>query len=251
MTSRSAGKQMIAAVDARGEGNKPSLKQAPAWASPGYLLPAIEHIAKFQEDKDQKRRVVIHAHLALQEQIINKDVPLLQAVLPVEFVPCSSRARATTSPSAGPSVHGIDRRRCSTSQGVQRLEQILDWTKDRRRFARSLPQLESPAVGTGPIRQRNRALSRRTTSASIVRTSADRTRTSSWSITRCSSLTCAAGSRLRRASAYDAVILDEAHTIEDVASSASASPRRVISGLPHQPSLYRPPTERPARFIAG
>ena len=60
----------------------------------GYLLPAIEHIAKFREDKDQKRRVVISTHtIALQEQIINKDVPMLQAVLPDRMQPAEIHRR--------------------------------------------------------------------------------------------------------------------------------------------------------------
>ena len=39
-----------------------------------------------REDQDRRRRVVISTHtIALQEQLIQKDIPLLNAVLPEEF----------------------------------------------------------------------------------------------------------------------------------------------------------------------
>src|SRR5207302_7041110 len=45
-----------------------------------YLLPAIDYAVK------NKKRVVISTHtISLQEQLIEKDIPLLQAVYPDEF----------------------------------------------------------------------------------------------------------------------------------------------------------------------
>src|SRR5215468_10226733 len=45
-----------------------------------YLLPAIEVAVK------QKKRVVISTHtISLQEQLIDKDIPLIQSVYPDEF----------------------------------------------------------------------------------------------------------------------------------------------------------------------
>src|SRR4051812_48962251 len=45
-----------------------------------YLLPAIDYAVK------RKKRVVISTHtISLQEQLIDKDIPLLQAVYPDEF----------------------------------------------------------------------------------------------------------------------------------------------------------------------
>src|ERR1700676_4265862 len=45
-----------------------------------YLLPAIDYAVR------QKKRVVISTHtISLQEQLIEKDIPLLQAVYPDEF----------------------------------------------------------------------------------------------------------------------------------------------------------------------
>ena len=51
-----------------------------------YLLPAIENIVKQRDAQGQRRRVVISTHtIALQEQLIQKDVPLLQSVIGEEF----------------------------------------------------------------------------------------------------------------------------------------------------------------------
>src|SRR5205807_5489287 len=45
-----------------------------------YLLPAIDYAVR------QKKRVVISTHtISLQEQLIEKDIPLLRAVYPDEF----------------------------------------------------------------------------------------------------------------------------------------------------------------------
>src|ERR1700692_762249 len=45
-----------------------------------YLLPAIDYAVR------KKKRVVISTHtISLQEQLIEKDIPLLQAVYPDEF----------------------------------------------------------------------------------------------------------------------------------------------------------------------
>ena len=50
-----------------------------------YLLPAIERIVRHR-DKDKPRRIVVSTHtIALQEQIVEKDIPLLQEVVDAEF----------------------------------------------------------------------------------------------------------------------------------------------------------------------
>ncbi|MFA9479495.1 ATP-dependent DNA helicase [Phycisphaerales bacterium AB-hyl4] len=51
-----------------------------------YLLPAIERIVASREAGKRKQRVVVSTHtIALQEQIVERDVPLLQSVLGEEF----------------------------------------------------------------------------------------------------------------------------------------------------------------------
>src|SRR3954463_16014776 len=54
-----------------------------------YLLPAIDYAVK------QKKRVVISTHtISLQEQLIEKDIPLLQSVYPDEFTAVLIKGRS-------------------------------------------------------------------------------------------------------------------------------------------------------------
>jgi len=61
-----------------------------------YLLPAIDYAVK------SKKRVVISTHtISLQEQLIEKDIPLLQSVYPMSSPRFYAKAAATISASAG------------------------------------------------------------------------------------------------------------------------------------------------------
>src|SRR5213080_1197818 len=54
-----------------------------------YLLPAIDYAVK------QKKRIVISTHtISLQEQLIDKDIPLLQSVYPDEFTAVLVKGRS-------------------------------------------------------------------------------------------------------------------------------------------------------------
>src|SRR5581483_9155489 len=54
-----------------------------------YLLPAIEFAVK------QQKRVVISTHtISLQEQLIEKDIPLIQSVYPDEFTAVLVKGRS-------------------------------------------------------------------------------------------------------------------------------------------------------------
>src|SRR5687767_11190791 len=54
-----------------------------------YLLPAIDYAVK------NKKRIVISTHtISLQEQLINKDIPLIQAVYPDEFAAVLVKGRS-------------------------------------------------------------------------------------------------------------------------------------------------------------
>jgi ATP-dependent DNA helicase DinG len=51
-----------------------------------YLVPAILNAAAAGDEKDAVKRVVISTHtISLQEQLISKDLPLLNSVIPLEF----------------------------------------------------------------------------------------------------------------------------------------------------------------------
>ncbi|MCA8999212.1 MAG: helicase [Planctomycetaceae bacterium] len=52
----------------------------------GYLVPCILAAAKASEQKEGRKRIVVSTHtISLQEQLIRRDIPFLNAVLPVEF----------------------------------------------------------------------------------------------------------------------------------------------------------------------
>ena len=61
----------------------------------GYLVPAILSLAESQESASGgKRRIVVSTHtISLQEQLIHKDIPLLQSVLPREFSAVLAKGR--------------------------------------------------------------------------------------------------------------------------------------------------------------
>ncbi|HAD57976.1 MAG TPA: helicase [Planctomycetaceae bacterium] len=51
-----------------------------------YLIPAILAARQRRERDNKCKRIIVSTHtISLQEQLINKDIPFLQAVLPVEF----------------------------------------------------------------------------------------------------------------------------------------------------------------------
>lgn len=53
----------------------------------GYLVPAILSLQDRSDgDQDKKRRIIVSTHtISLQEQLLNKDIPLLNSVIPLEF----------------------------------------------------------------------------------------------------------------------------------------------------------------------
>jgi ATP-dependent DNA helicase DinG len=192
----------------------------------GYLLPAIEHIAKFLEDKDQKRRVVVSTHtIALQEQIINKDIPLMQAVLPVEFSAVLVKGRGNYL-SLRRAKRAWDRQAMlfNDSKEFTALEQVLDWSKrtDDGSLA-TLPQLESPSVWNEVQSDSEDCMGKRCPTFEKCFYQSARRRMQNADILVVNHALFFADLALRAQGygllpPYDAVVLDEAHTIEDVAS---------------------------------
>ena len=192
----------------------------------GYLLPAIEHIANFQADKDQKRRIVVSTHtIALQEQIIDKDIPLLQAVLPIEFSAVLVKGRGNYV-SLRRAKRAWDRQAMlfNESKEFSSIEQVLDWTKttDDGSLA-TLPQLESPNIWNEVQSDSEDCLGKRCPTYNKCFYQSARRRMQNADILVVNHALFFADLALRAQGfgllpAYDAVVLDEAHTIEDVAS---------------------------------
>ncbi len=221
-------KQMIAAVsDALDKGKKLVVEAGTGVGkSFGYLLPAIEHIAKYQEDKDQKRRIVVSTHtIALQEQIINKDVPLLQAVLPIEFSAVLVKGRGNyVSLRRASRAHDRQNTLFNDSKEFSSLDQIMAWSKttDDGSLA-TLPQLESPSVWNEVQSDSEDCMGKRCPTFMKCFYQSARRRMVNSDILVVNHAMFFADLALRAQGfgvlpPYDAVILDEAHTIEDVAS---------------------------------
>ncbi|HMO15759.1 MAG TPA: helicase C-terminal domain-containing protein [Pirellulaceae bacterium] len=60
----------------------------------GYLVPAILYATEDHENSNRKRRIVVSTHtISLQEQLLQKDIPLLRSVLPNEFSAVLAKGR--------------------------------------------------------------------------------------------------------------------------------------------------------------
>src|SRR5436190_6814197 len=107
-----------------------------------YLVPAILAAAQWKSGKkgragdknEEKRRIVVSTHtISLQEQLINKDIPFLNAIMPVEFSAVLAKGRSNY----------ISLRRLSAamerapaifeeSQELTQLRKIREWTNSTR-----------------------------------------------------------------------------------------------------------------------
>ncbi len=60
----------------------------------GYLVPAIFCLGRTRNRDGGKRRIVVSTHtISLQEQLISKDIPLLNSVIPLEFSAVLAKGR--------------------------------------------------------------------------------------------------------------------------------------------------------------
>ena len=60
----------------------------------GYLVPAILSLEENQKSNEAKKRIVVSTHtISLQEQLLTKDIPLLNSVIPLEFSAILAKGR--------------------------------------------------------------------------------------------------------------------------------------------------------------
>jgi ATP-dependent DNA helicase DinG len=190
-----------------------------------YLLPAIEAITS-STNKDERRRVIVSTHtIALQEQIIHKDVPLLQAVTPDEFSAVLVKGRGNYV-----SIRRANRawdRKGALFEGdaeLRSLRVIHDWvqTTDDGSLA-TLPPLDAMSVWSDVQSDGEDCLGRRCPTFNECFYQSARRRMQNTDLLVVNHALFFSDLALRAAGhgllpPYDAVILDEAHTIEDVAS---------------------------------
>lgn len=193
----------------------------------GYLVPAILSLQENQESKDGgKRRIVVSTHtISLQEQLIQKDVPLLNSIIPLEFSAVLAKGRGNY----------ISLRRLkqalkrsdnlfSTDEQITQVQDLREWavtTSDGSRADLNLKVF--PTVWDEVKSDSGNCLGRKCPSYADCHYFKARKRLQNADILIVNHALFFSDLSLRRLGVnilpdYDTVILDEAHTIQDVAS---------------------------------
>lgn len=211
-----------------------------------YLVPAIQRILSHRE------RVVICTNtIALQEQLIEKDIPLLNAVIPDEFsaVLVKGRGNYLSLRRLRLASERADRL-FGSEEDRHSLELIEDWayrTPDGTRS--SLPQLPREHVWEHAQSDAGNCLGRRCPNHDACFYQAARRRMENGDLLVCNHALFFSDLALRRIGRgflpdYHHVIIDEAHAIEEVAAEhfgARLSESRVLHLLRtlHDPRQHR------------
>ncbi len=185
-----------------------------------YLIPAIEQVVK------HRKRVVISTHtISLQEQLIEKDIPFLQAVCGQEFSAVLCKGRSNY----------LCLRRLEQAERKMRdlfvdqrlltdLDMIHAWSETTRDGSLSdMVRQPSWQVWDRVCAEHGNCLGKRCRYYQPCFYQASRRRMANGQILVCNHAMFFADLALRRAGAnmlpeYDLVVLDEAHTLEAVAS---------------------------------
>ncbi len=186
-----------------------------------YLLPAIDYAVK------QKKRVVISTHtISLQEQLIEKDIPLIQAVYPDEFSAVLVKGRGNYL--CQRRLQQARQKQTSLFEDQRLLDSLFaveDWaiTTTDGSLA-DLPSLPEPAVWSQVCAEQGNCLGKKCDFYKRCFWQAAKRRMQTGKILIVNHALFFADLALRMAGVnylprYDAVILDEAHTLEDVAGS--------------------------------
>ncbi|MGA3065656.1 MAG: helicase C-terminal domain-containing protein [Tepidisphaeraceae bacterium] len=214
--------QMASAVQSAIERGKHLLVEAGTGVgkSFAYLLPAIEYAVS------KKKRVVVSTHtISLQEQLVEKDIPLIQAVYPNEFTAVLVKGRGNY----------LCQRRLEQARGrqgmlfdqpeqLQSLRMIEQWA--RRTTDGSLSDLpEAPQAGVWErvCAEQGNCLGKKCKFYEPCFWQAAKRRMQSGDLLIVNHALFFSDLALRMAGVnylpkYDLVILDEAHTVEDVAA---------------------------------
>src|SRR4051812_12488850 len=184
-----------------------------------YLLPAIEYAVT------QKKRVVISTHtISLQEQLIEKDIPLIRAVYPQEFTAvlvkgrnnylCQRRLKQARARAA---------MLFDTEGQVESLWAVEEWAgRTTDGSLADLPALPQPGVWSNVCAEQGNCLGKKCEFYKNCFWQAAKRRMQGGTILVVNHALFFSDLALRAAGAqylpkYDAVIFDEAHTLEDVA----------------------------------
>jgi ATP-dependent DNA helicase DinG len=194
-----------------------------------YLVPAILAAteAEATEDKDKRPlRIVISTHtISLQEQLIHKDLPLLNSVIPREFTAVLVKGRANyislrrlhKALARGGTLFDKD-------ESLEELRAIRDWSERTTDGSRSdLSFQPSPFVWEEVMSDHSNCMGRNCPTYKKCFYYQDRRRAQNAQILVVNHALFFSDLSLRRAGVnilpdYDVVVLDEAHTVEAVAA---------------------------------
>ncbi len=194
----------------------------------GYLVPAILSLAAHQESKEEtKRRIVVSTHtISLQEQLITKDLPLLNAVIPLEFSAILAKGRSNYL-SLRRLGSAIDKQDSlfSTAEEVGALRNLNQWAKKTHDGSKAdLQRVPLESVWSEIQSESGNCLGRKCPSFTNCFYFKARQRLQNADIIVVNHSLFFSDLSLRRKGIsllpdYDTVILDEAHTVPDVASA--------------------------------
>lgn len=183
-----------------------------------YLVPAI--LAA-----EQGAKVVVSTHtISLQEQLLNKDIPFLRSVMPVEFSAVLVKGRGNYLSLRR--LKGAVERSLSTwaeLEDVDQLSAIRDWTKQTRDGSLSdLPFRPSPAAWDAVASEHGNCLGKKCSTYKECFYFQARRRVGSANILIVNHALYMTDLAVRETGAavlpdHDLVIFDEAHTLEQVA----------------------------------
>ncbi|MDA0659021.1 MAG: DEAD/DEAH box helicase [Planctomycetota bacterium] len=220
--------QMARAVAAALQGSHHLLAEAGTGVgkSFAYLVPAILHVTRQQPEGKRAPRVVISTHtISLQEQIVGKDLPFLNSILPLEFsfVLVKGRQNYLSLRRLGQAVEKSSTLYVDPQQQRQ-LYDLREWSRATTDGSLAdLPQRPPFAVWDEVASDRGNCLGRNCPTYDKCFYFSARRRAEHAQILIVNHALFFSDLALREHDVsllpeYDAVILDEAHTIEDVAS---------------------------------
>ncbi len=201
----------------------------------GYLVPAILSLAANQESKSgsngsstppPKRRIIVSTHtISLQEQLIAKDIPLLNSVIPLEFSAVLAKGRSNYV-----SLRRLDQAVARSSAmfeseaELQQIETLRRWGKETTDGSRADLNLQiMPQVWDEIRSDSSNCMGRNCPRHKECHYYAARKRLHNADVLIVNHALFFSDLSLRRLGVnilpdYHTVILDEAHTVQDVAS---------------------------------
>jgi len=193
----------------------------------GYLVPAILSLQAAQEkEDDSKRRIVVSTHtISLQEQLITKDIPLLNSVIPLEFsaVLAKGRGNYLSLRRLGRAMKNSDSL-LDTEDQLHQLQEVSKWSKTTTDGSLAdLPVKINREVWDQARSDSGNCMGRKCPTYKDCFYYAARQRLQNADILIVNHALFFSDLGLRRMGVnllpdYDVVILDEAHTVQDVAS---------------------------------